>query len=114
MNGTLAALAEPTRFLIVELLRDGPRSVGDIVQRLRLSQPQVSKHLRVLSDAGLVEVRPLAQQRIYGLKPEPFEALNQWLHGYQRVMTERFDRLDEVLQDLQGKPSKEHENDRPG
>ena len=64
MNATLTALAEPNRLRIVELLRDRPRPVVEIAKRLRLRQPQVSKHLRVLSDAGLVDVRPVAQQRI--------------------------------------------------
>jgi DNA-binding transcriptional ArsR family regulator len=68
---TLQALAEPNRFQIVELLRDGPRSVGDMVHRLGLRQPQVSKHLRVLSDAGLVDVRVDAQRRIYALRKIP-------------------------------------------
>ena len=73
MMETLQALAEPNRFQIVELLRDGPRPVGDMVHRLGLRQPQVSKHLRVLSDAGLVDVRVDAQRRIYALRPEPLK-----------------------------------------
>jgi len=64
MVETFAALAEPTRLSIVELLRDGPRPVNDIGERLRLNQPQVSKHLRVLKAAGLVDVQPRAQQRL--------------------------------------------------
>ena len=68
MLETLKALAEPNRLHIVELLRDGPRPVGDMVQRLHLRQPQVSKHLRVLSDAGLVDARVDAQRRIYTLR----------------------------------------------
>ena len=107
MNGTLTALAEPNRLQIVELLLTGPRPVGDIVDKLRLNQPQVSKHLRVLSDAGLVEVRPLAQQRIYSLRPEPFKELDDWLRTYRRLWEQRYDRFDEVLQELQ---EKEKEN----
>jgi DNA-binding transcriptional ArsR family regulator len=68
MLDTLRALAEPNRFQIVELLREGPQPVGDLVHRLKLRQPQVSKHLRVLSEAGLVEVRVDAQRRIYELR----------------------------------------------
>lgn len=79
MLTTLGALAEPNRLHIVELLRDGPRPVGEIAVRLGLRQPQVSKHLRVLSAAGFVEARPLAQQRIYQLRPEPFRELDAWL-----------------------------------
>src|ERR1700690_2845236 len=69
----LTALAEPNRMRIVELLRDGPRPVGEIAMRLRIRQPQASKHLHVLNEAGLVEVHPVAQQRIYQLRPKTFE-----------------------------------------
>jgi len=103
VNGTLTALAEPNRLQIVELLLDGPRPVGEIVDKLRLRQPQVSKHLRVLSKAGLVEVRPVAQQRIYSLKPQPFKELDDWLRSYRRLWEERYDRFEEVLQELQEK-----------
>lgn len=103
MNGTLAALAEPKRLQIVDFLLEGPRPVGEIVDRLQLSQPQVSKHLRVLSNAGLVTVRPVAQQRIYSLKPQPFRELNEWLGSYRRLWEQRYDRFDEVLQELQEK-----------
>lgn len=103
MNATLTALAEPNRLQIVELLLGGPRPVGEIVDQLRLSQPQVSKHLRVLSTAGLVEVRPQAQQRIYRLKAQPFKELDEWLESYRRLWEERFDRFDAVLQELKEK-----------
>ena len=111
MNGTLTALAEPNRLQIVELLLTGPRPVGDIVDKLGLNQPQVSKHLRVLSDAGLVAVRPSAQQRIYSLRPEPFKELDDWLRTYRRLWEQRYDRFDEVLQELQEK-EKEKKNGR--
>jgi DNA-binding transcriptional ArsR family regulator len=84
---------------IVELLRREPHTVGEIVQRLRLRQPQVSKHLRVLSAAGLVEVRPVAQRRIYSLRVEPFKDLDAWLERYRRTQEERYDRLDEILRE---------------
>ncbi|HEY8680378.1 MAG TPA: metalloregulator ArsR/SmtB family transcription factor [Candidatus Dormibacteraeota bacterium] len=103
MNGTLIALAEPNRLQIVELLLDGPRPVGEIVDKLRLRQPQVSKHLRVLNDAGLVDVRPVAQQRIYSLKPQPFKELDDWLRSYRRLWEQRYDRFESVLQELQQK-----------
>ena len=96
----LSALAEPNRMRIVELLRDGPRPVGDIARRLRLRQPQVSKHLRVLNEAGLVEVHPLAQKRIYQLSSKPFEELESWLATFRRIWETRLDTLDEYLQEL--------------
>jgi len=101
MLKTLTALAEPNRFNIVEFLHDNPHSVGEIVERLQLPQPQVSKHLRVLVEAGLVEVQPIAQRRIYKLRAQPFQELEQWLESFRRVWDERFDRLDEYLQELQ-------------
>ena len=98
MIETLTALAEPNRLRIVELLRTGPRPVGEIGSRLRLQQPQVSKHLRVLKDAGLVEMKPVAQQRLYELRPEPLRALETWLEKFREVMDARFDRLDAYLE----------------
>src|SRR5438552_12173051 len=93
MNATLTALAEPNRLRIVELLRDRPRPVGEIARRLRLRQPQVSKHLRVLSDAGLVDVRPVAQQRIYELRADAFDELDTWPETFRRSMSDRMGRL---------------------
>lgn len=101
MLTTLGALAEPNRLHIVELLRDGPSSVGDIATRLGLRQPQVSKHLRVLSGAGVVEVHPHAQQRIYQLRAEPFQELNTWLASYRHVWDARLDRLETYLENVQ-------------
>jgi len=101
MLTTLGALAEPNRLHIVELLRDGPRSVGEIVERLGLRQPQVSKHLRVLNDAGVVEVHPVAQQRIYELRAQAFQELDVWLESYRHVWDARFDRLETYLHDVQ-------------
>jgi len=106
MNTTLSALAEPNRLRMVELLRDGPRSVNDIVAQLHLSQPLVSKHLRVLSTAGLVTARPSGQQRIYQLQEEPFQQLDQWLDSFQRVWHTRLDHLDDYLQELKQSESK--------
>ena len=103
MLPTLTALAEPNRLRIVEHLREGPRPVGEIAAALQLRQPQVSKHLRVLSKAGLVEVHPSAQQRIYRLRAEPFLALGAWLDSYRRFKEASYDRLDEHLQALQTK-----------
>ena len=109
MNATLTALAEPNRLRIVELLRDRPRPVGEIAKHLRLRQPQVSKHLRVLSDAGLVDVRPVAQQRIYQLRTEPFNELDKWLETFRRSMTDRMGRLEDLISERKAK--KEREND---
>jgi DNA-binding transcriptional ArsR family regulator len=100
MIATLRALAEPNRLHIVELLRDGPRPVGDMAHRMRLRQPQVSKHLRVLSDAGLVDVRVDAQRRIYALRPAPLQELEMWLERYRRLWEGNFQRLDALLDEL--------------
>ncbi len=111
MNATLTALAEPNRLRIVELLRDKPRPVGEIAKRLRLRQPQVSKHLRVLSDAGLVDVRPVAQRRIYQLRSEPFNELDKWLETFRRAAEERFDRLDELISERKAKKGRDRDAD---
>ncbi len=108
---TFAALAEPNRYRIVELLRTGPRAVNDIGDRLHLNQPQVSKHLRVLKEAGLVDVQPLAQQRLYELRPQPLRRLHGWLERYRRVWEESFDQMDQVLEELKTK-EKAHERPR--
>lgn len=94
---TFSALAEPNRLQIVELLRDKPRPVNEIVDRLNLHQPQVSKHLRILADAGLVEVRPRAQQRYYNLRPQAFKDIDVWIERYRKLWEQRFDRLEALL-----------------
>ena len=101
---------EPNRFHIVELLRDGPLTVGEITKQLGLPQPQVSKHLKVLSEAAIVEVQPQANRRIYKLRREPFQELEAWLHSFHRLWDERFDRLDDYLLELQ--ESSQHTNNR--
>lgn len=78
-------LSEPNRLDILELLQTGSKSVNEIVSRLRLNQPQVSKHLRVLADAGMVAVKPIAQHRYYLLKPQPFKELEKWLEKYKNI-----------------------------
>ena len=82
-------------------MRDGPLTVGEITERLGLQQPQVSKHLKFLSEAGIVEVQPQANRRIYSLKREPFQELETWLRSFHRLWEERFDRLDDYLLELQ-------------
>jgi DNA-binding transcriptional ArsR family regulator len=96
---SFAVLAEPSRRQILDLLREGERPVGDLVDRLSLSQPAVSKHLRVLRDAGLVEVRPDAQRRLYRLRPEPLAEVDAWLAPYRRLWTRSLDRLDQHLEE---------------
>lgn len=108
---TFAALAEPNRYRIVELLRSGPRAVNDIGERLHLNQPQVSKHLRVLKEAGLVDVQPLAQQRLYELRPQRLRQLHGWLERYRRLWEESFEQMDEIVEELK-KKEKAHERHR--
>jgi DNA-binding transcriptional ArsR family regulator len=100
MLETFKALAETNRFQIVELLREGPRPVGEMVDRLGLRQPQVSQHLRVLSDAGLVDVRVDAQRRIYALRPAALQELEVWLERYRQIWEENFQRLDGLLEEM--------------
>lgn len=101
MFDTFAALAEPNRFRIVELLRTGPQPVGEIGDALGLRQPQVSKHLRVLKDAGLVDVQPAAQQRLYELRGARFQELSRWLEQYRELWIERLDALEDIICELQ-------------
>jgi DNA-binding transcriptional ArsR family regulator len=93
----LQVLAEPRRLAILELLRDGERPVGDLVGRLGVSQPAVSKHLRVLKDAGLVEARVDAQRRLYRIRPEPLADLDEWLASYRQLWTTHLDLLEDHL-----------------
>ncbi|MGC5169075.1 ArsR/SmtB family transcription factor [Microbacterium sp. DT81.1] len=93
MIQTLTALAEPNRLAIVELLRDGPRSVGDIVDALALSQPLVSKHLKVLSDVAIVDRRVDGKRRIYALDQRRFAELDRWLDTFAELWAARLDRL---------------------
>ena len=101
MKTLWTALADPNREHIVELLRDGPLTVGELTRRLGIRQPQVSKHLRVLSEAAIVEVLPQANRRIYRLRREPFQELETWLQSFRRLWEDRFDRLDHYLQEIQ-------------
>ncbi len=96
----MSALAEPNRMHMIELLRDGPRTVNEIVERLGLPQPLVSKHLRVLRNAQLVQVRPQAQTRLYQLQPRPLAELDAWLGPFRRLWEGRLDSLDDYLQEM--------------
>jgi DNA-binding transcriptional ArsR family regulator len=93
-----SVLAEPHRLGIVELLHRSPHTVNEIVEELRLNQPQVSKHLKVLSEAGIVGVHPVKNKRVYALKPERFRELDVWLKKYRSLWEERLDRLEVFLQ----------------
>ncbi|MHB8463210.1 MAG: ArsR/SmtB family transcription factor [Acidimicrobiales bacterium] len=94
---TLQVLGEPSRQAILNLLRDGERPVGDLVDHLHLSQPAVSKHLRVLKEAGVVEARVDAQRRLYRIRPEPLAELDAWLATYRQLWTTHLDRLEDHL-----------------
>jgi DNA-binding transcriptional ArsR family regulator len=94
---TFDVLAEPTRRRILDLLLDRERPVGELVKRLKLSQPGVSKHLRVLREAGLVSVRSDEQRRIYGVRPEPLLEVAEWLEPYRKLWGERLDALERHL-----------------
>ena len=93
----LQVLAEPRRLAIIDLLRDGERPVGELVDCLGVSQPAVSKHLRVLKEAGLVDVRADAQRRLYRIRPEPLAELDDWLAAYRKLWTTHLDRLEDHL-----------------
>lgn len=94
-----AAVAEPHRRQILDLLRGGECSVNDLVARLKLSQPGVSKHLRVLRDAGLVEVRPDGRRRWSGLRAEPLAEVDEWLEPYRAYWAGRLDALERHLEE---------------
>ena len=96
-TSTFHVLAEPTRRRILDLLREDERPVGELVATLRVSQPGVSKHLRVLREAGLVEVRHDAQRRLYRVRPEPLAEIDQWLEPYRRRWANRLDALERHL-----------------
>ena len=97
MPGALNVLAEPNRRRILDLLCDRERAVGDLVVELAVSQPAVSKHLRVLREAGLVEVRTEAQRRVYRVRTEPLRAVDEWLERYRQLWASRLDDLERHL-----------------
>jgi DNA-binding transcriptional ArsR family regulator len=94
---TFDLVAEPTRRRILDLVLDRERSVNDLVEHLQLSQPSVSKHLRVLREGGLVEVRQEAQRRLYRVRPEPLAEIDAWLEPYRRYWAGRLDALERHL-----------------
>jgi DNA-binding transcriptional ArsR family regulator len=93
----IEVLAEPNRRRILDLLRGGERPVGELVAQMTLTQPAVSKHLRVLKDAGLVDVRAQAQRRLYRIRPEPLAELDAWLAPYRSLWSKRLDDLERHL-----------------
>jgi DNA-binding transcriptional ArsR family regulator len=97
------AVAEPRRRQILDALAGGERPVNDLVMLLDLAQPLVSKHLRVLREVGLVEVRDAGRQRMYRLNGRPLRPIHDWVKSYERSWSERFERLDAVLAELRDK-----------
>jgi DNA-binding transcriptional ArsR family regulator len=93
-------LAEPNRRHILDLLRDSEQPVGELVSQLQLSQPAVSKHLRVLRQAGLVHVRGDAQRRLYSVRPEPLRAVDEWLAPYRAMWASSLDDLERHLETM--------------
>ena len=106
MSSTFEVLAEPNRRRILDLLLSSERPVGKLVDATELSQPLVSKHLRVLREAGLVEARIDAQRRIYRVRAEPLQAIDDWLTPYRRLWADRLRSLEQHLSTI--------ENDRTG
>ena len=100
------AVAEPRRRQIIDVLAGGERSVNDIVGALGLAQPQVSKHLRVLREVGLVRSREIGRQRLYRLDVQPLRPISDWLRGFEQLWTDRFAALDLVIDEL-GQQDKE-------
>lgn len=99
------AIAEPRRRHILDLLTEGEKSVNDIVVELPVSQPQVSKHLKVLKDVGLVKSRTEGRKRLYRLDALALKPVHDWIKDYERLWNERLDRLDGYLHEIQGKES---------
>jgi DNA-binding transcriptional ArsR family regulator len=95
-----AALSEPSRLQIVDLLRERPFAVGDIAEALSVRQPQVSKHLQVLRGAGFVAVEPVARRRIYHLQAEPFAQIESWVNSFERLWEVRLDALGTYLNSM--------------
>jgi DNA-binding transcriptional ArsR family regulator len=101
MQSSFEVIAEPNRRAILSLLASSEQSVGDIERQLRMSQPMVSKHLRVLRDAGFVKATVDAQRRLYHLRPEPLQELDQWLAPFRRFWSKHLDALERHLDQMQ-------------
>lgn len=105
------AVAEPRRRQILDLLAQGERPVNDLVARLAMAQPLVSKHLRVLREVGLVEVRDEGRQRMYRLNARPLKPIHDWVRDYEALWKQRFRRMDEVLDELKQQEEERHDRD---
>src|SRR5262245_1835703 len=105
------AVAEPRRRQILDVLALGELAVNDLVALLDLAQPQVSKHLRVLREVGLVDVREEGRQRLYRLNGQSLKPIHDWVSRYERWWSERFERMDVVLEELQQEEGREHGSD---
>jgi DNA-binding transcriptional ArsR family regulator len=105
------AVAEPRRRQILDALADGESRVNDLVAVLEISQPQVSKHLKVLREVGLVQVRDEGRARIYRLDGRSLKPIHDWVSNYERMWSDRFDALDEVLEEMQEKETEDGNDD---
>jgi len=110
MQSAFQVIVEPSRRAILGLLASSERSVGEIESRLRLPQPTVSKHLKVLRDAGLVEAKVAAQRRVYRLKPEPLEEVDAWLAQFRKLWSDHVDALERHLDRIK---SEEIQGEKP-
>jgi len=106
------AIAEPRRRQILDVLAAGELSVNDLVAQLELAQPQVSKHLRVLREVGLVHVREDGRQRLYSLNGSPLKPIHDWVKAYEQSWNERFDLLDTVLAELTATEAGDEHDDK--
>jgi DNA-binding transcriptional ArsR family regulator len=109
MPDVFQILADPTRRRLVEALRSGERSVGELVDLVDIGQPGVSRQLGILEDARFVVVRPEGRRRLYALRPEPFQELDEWMRGYRAVWESRLDRFGVALERRRGKTVKNKE-----
>ncbi|OAJ56786.1 transcriptional regulator [Paraburkholderia ginsengiterrae] len=110
MESTFAIIAEPSRRAILSLLASSELSVGDIEEKLNLSQPSVSKHLRVLRDAGFVQSRVDAQRRLYRIKPEPLMEIDAWLAQFRQFWSVHVDALERHLDQMDPAPQRKRKN----
>ncbi len=110
METSFGIIAEPNRRAILSLLATSERSVSEIEHRLHMSQPSVSKHLRVLRDAGFVEARVDAQRRVYRIRPEPLMEIHEWLAPFRRLWSTHLDKLERHLDRMDRKPPKKRKS----
>jgi DNA-binding transcriptional ArsR family regulator len=105
------AIAEPRRRQILDVLAEGERPVNDLVRRLGLGQPQVSKHLRVLREVGAVDVRSQGRERLYRLNGSALKPIHDWVKEYEQTWSDRFELIDDVLEDLKQKEEGDERDD---